>query len=231
MGDTDCHYFVRLAHICHLKQSRIRVTAVNLSIMFLNLLILILIGLFQPFLGLSCSLRPVALADLVLVATLLLSLLLPPQLPVQLPVASVHLFMNLGILLGVLVHLKTAEQGEEKDERAHEDSWSKNGDQVLSSFLTLVSAFSFGPPAPASQRSPSMLASTSEGAWFAKAAQVWVAPHTVSISLAGFAKLSSSDIKHPHDEQQEEDVDRHGSDLLLLRRYGEIVRIPDGTAV
>ena len=73
-----------------------------------------------------------------------------------------------------------------------------------------------------------MLACTSEGAGFAKAAQVWVASHTISISLAGFAKLSSSDIKHPHYEQEEEDVDRHNSELLL-GRCGEIARIAHGS--
>ena len=76
-----------------------------------------------------------------------------------------------------------------------------------------------------------MLARTSEGARFSEAAQVWVASHTVSVSLAGFAKLTSiCDIEHPHHEQEEEDVDRHGSHLLL-RHSGEIVRIPHGSVV
>ena len=56
----------------------------------------------------------------------------------------------------------------------------------------------------------SVLASAPERARFAEAAQVGITPNTISISFAEAAKISSSDVKQFHEEEEEENVQLHG---------------------
>ena len=58
-----------------------------------------------------------------------------------------------------------------------------------------------------------MLASAPERARFAETAQVGITPNTISISFAEAAKISSSDVKQFHEEEEEEEeenVQLHG---------------------
>ena len=73
-----------------------------------------------------------------------------------------------------------------------------------------------------------MLASTSQKPRFAKTSQVRVASDTVSISFAGFPKVCATELKHAHDEEEQEDVDGHDGGNLL--QSGEI-KIQHGSAL
>ena len=55
-----------------------------------------------------------------------------------------------------------------------------------------------------------VLASAPERARLAEAAQVGITPNTISISFAEAAKISSSDVKQFHEEEEEENVQLHG---------------------
>ena len=55
-----------------------------------------------------------------------------------------------------------------------------------------------------------VLASAPERARLAEAAQVGITPNTISISFADPAKISSSDVKQFHEEEEEENVQLHG---------------------